>query len=63
MHERKKKVAQARRRILMPQHQEEIEEEVRKMLTSQVLMFHLLQKITLRVSKCIICNSSLIFSS
>ncbi len=45
-------MAQARRRNLMLQHQEEIEEKVRKLLTSQVFRVHFLQKLSLRVSKC-----------
>jgi hypothetical protein len=40
----------------MLQHQEKIEEEVRKMLTSQLFRFHFLQKVILRVSKCIRCD-------
>jgi hypothetical protein len=42
----------------MLQHLEKIELEVRKLLTSQVFRIHFLPKITLRVSKCIICDSS-----
>jgi hypothetical protein len=40
----RKEMAQARRRNLMLQHQEEIEEKVRKLLTSQVFRVHFLQK-------------------
>jgi hypothetical protein len=55
---RGKEMTQARRRNLMLQHREKMNEKVRKMFTSQVFRFQFFTKNSFRVSKCIICDSS-----